>query len=84
MKMLQLAKECKKLLVFTHVSTCYVNCDRKEYCGEVIYDDNEDIEGKVRRLMAMNPAEIAQKQSKLIGNFPNTYTYTKNITEKVL
>ena len=27
-RMLDLAKECQNLLVFTHVSTCYVNCDR--------------------------------------------------------
>ena len=26
MRMLELAKGCKKLRVFTHVSTCYVNC----------------------------------------------------------
>jgi alcohol-forming fatty acyl-CoA reductase len=28
MRMLELAKECKHLDVFTHVSTCYVNCNR--------------------------------------------------------
>ena len=34
--------------------------------------------------MAMNPAEVAAKQSQLIGKFPNTYTYTKNLTEKAI
>ena len=28
MRMLELAHECKQLQVFTHVSTCYVNCNR--------------------------------------------------------
>jgi thioester reductase-like protein len=27
-RVLELAKECNKLKIFTHVSTCYVNCNR--------------------------------------------------------
>ena len=84
MRVLQLAKECKKLQVFTHVSTCYVNCDRSEYCGEVIYGKDDDVELKVQKIMEMNPAEVAQKQPELLGNFPNTYTFTKNLAEKAL
>lgn len=59
MRMLQLAKECKKIQAFTHVSTCYVNCDRNEYCGEVIYGKDDKVEEHVERIMAMNPAEVA-------------------------
>jgi len=36
--MLELAKECKMLDVFTHVSTAYVNCNRTGYIEEKIYD----------------------------------------------
>lgn len=87
MRMLELAKECEKLQVFTHVSTAYVNCDRDEYCAETIYDkggEGQDIENKVQKWMAMNPAEIASKQAEILGKFPNTYTFTKNMAEKVL
>lgn len=63
MRMLQLAKECKNLLTFTHVSTCYVNCDRDEFCGETIYTSNgthtDDVQDLVNKIMAMNPAEVA-------------------------
>ena len=39
MKMLELAQECKQLDVFTHVSTCYVNCNRPGgNIDVVIYD----------------------------------------------
>jgi fatty acyl-CoA reductase len=44
MKMLDLAKECKKLEVFTHVSTAYVNCDRKGFVAEEIYDPDVDVD----------------------------------------
>lgn len=37
-RVLELAKECKNLDVFTHVSTCYVNCDRDGYIEEEIYN----------------------------------------------
>lgn len=35
--MLELAKECKNLDVFLHVSTAYVNCDRPGMKEERIY-----------------------------------------------
>lgn len=60
MRMLELGQECEKLQVFTHVSTCYVNCDRDEFCGEVVYGSGDnDIEEQIQKIMAMNPAEIA-------------------------
>ena len=59
MKMLDLAHECKQLQVFTHVSTCYVNCNRPGgNIEEVIYDLDMDVEETVTRLMAMNPQEV--------------------------
>jgi len=54
-RMLQLAKECKRLEIFTHVSTCYVNCNRLGDIEEDIYDKDIDVELKVKTLMALNP-----------------------------
>lgn len=42
LRMYQLASECKKLQIFTHVSTCYVNCEKKGFIQEKIYDIDED------------------------------------------
>lgn len=53
--MLELAKECKRIEVFTHVSTCYVNCNRTGYIEEDIYDKDMDVDTIVAKLMAMNP-----------------------------
>jgi len=80
--MMELAKECKQLEVFTHVSTCYVNCDRAGFIEEDIYDKDMDVESRVKKLMAMNPQEVKDQELSLIGKFPNTYTFTKNLAEK--
>lgn len=34
--------------------------------------------------MAMSDEEVKQSERKLIGNFPNTYTFTKNLAEKYM
>jgi len=83
--MLELAKECKVLDIFTHVSTAYTNCNRGDgLIEEKIYDQGLDSEAKVAELMAMNPQQIADNEKQLIGSFPNTYTFTKNLAEKTL
>jgi len=38
LKMFELCLECKNLENFIHVSTTYVNCDRRGYIEEDIYD----------------------------------------------
>ena len=38
MRMLELAKECKKLEIFTHVSTAYANCNLFGNINEKVYD----------------------------------------------
>ena len=42
-RILDLAKECKNLQILTHVSTCYVNCNRTHFCKEEIYNPHEDV-----------------------------------------
>lgn len=38
----------------------------------------------VESVLQMNPKELELKEKDLIGRFPNTYTFTKNIGEKLL
>jgi fatty acyl-CoA reductase len=67
------------------VSTAYVNCDRKG--GEIyetIYEDDQDVEQIVKKIMEMDLQYVKDNEKKLIGNFPNTYTFTKNLAEKYL
>jgi nucleoside-diphosphate-sugar epimerase len=38
LRMLELARKAKRLEMFTHVSTCYANCDRSGLVKEEIYE----------------------------------------------
>ena len=65
------------------MSTCYVNCDRKGgRVDEVIYEGDKDVDDIVGGIMKMSIDEAEKNQSKIIGNFPNTYTFAKNLSEK--
>jgi len=61
-RMLELAKECKNLAVFTQISTAYVNCNKKGYIDELIYESDQDIESLVRSIMAKNVKEVKDKE----------------------
>lgn len=82
--LINIAKDCKKLEICTHVSTCYVNCNKKDgFIEEKIYEDdiNFDVEAFVKQVLSMSEKELLEKQAGLIGTFPNTYTFTKNLGE---
>jgi fatty acyl-CoA reductase len=79
--MLELAQDCRNLDVHLHVSTAYVNCYQKGYVDEKIFMRSDDITTKVDKIMAMSDQEVRDKTDQLIENFPNTYTFTKNLAE---
>ena len=54
MRMLDLAHECKNLQIFTHVSTAYVNCEKKGFIKEQIYDIDQDAEELISRVYKMS------------------------------
>lgn len=43
-----------------------------------------DLDMFVETLLQMPVEEIELKQKDIVGKFPNTYTFTKNIGEKLL
>ena len=51
-RLVTLAKECKKIITFTHVSTAYVNSNRAGYIEEKIYDlpDVDDPEKEIQSI----------------------------------
>ena len=85
LKMLDLAKQCKKLLAHVHVSTAYVNSNTEGFIEEKIYDleGNEDPEERINTILKMNPQYINENEKELIGSYPNTYTFTKSMAERV-
>ncbi|XP_006004393.1 fatty acyl-CoA reductase 1 isoform X2 [Latimeria chalumnae] len=82
-KILALAHRMKKLEVFIHVSTAYANCNRK-HIEEIIYPPPVDPKKLIDSLEWMDDSLINDITPKLIGERPNTYTYTKALAESVV
>jgi len=85
LSMIQLSKQMTKLEAFVHVSTAYCNCDRTEICEEVYPAPGNPL-GMVQlcKLMDADLLNSPEMTAKLIGNRPNTYTYTKALAESLL
>lgn len=85
-RMLELGKACKNLLTYCHVSTTYVNCNlpKGSICEEEIYNKEQPVERLVQQIMKMNPLQIQENLKSIIGDYPNTYTFTKSLFEKTL
>ncbi|XP_026282586.2 putative fatty acyl-CoA reductase CG5065 isoform X1 [Frankliniella occidentalis] len=79
-RMLQLAKQMRKLEAFVHVSTAYCNCDRSEV-REVVYPTPTDPDKLVQCVEWMDADMADHMTSKILGNRPNTYTLTKAMAE---
>ena len=84
LRMQQLAKDCKQIECFTHMSTWYVNSEKRGFIEEKIYDVNFDVEQRINYLKTLSVKEIEKQTPEIIGEFPNTYTYTKSMGERLL
>ncbi|XP_016367001.1 fatty acyl-CoA reductase 1 isoform X1 [Sinocyclocheilus rhinocerous] len=82
-KMLNLAHRMKYLDVFIHVSTAYAHCDR-ELIEEVVYPPPVDYRKLIDTLEWMDDKLVSLMTPKLLGERPNTYTYTKALAEHLI
>eukprot|EP01114_Cavostelium_apophysatum_P008017 TRINITY_DN2026_c0_g1_i1.p1 TRINITY_DN2026_c0_g1~~TRINITY_DN2026_c0_g1_i1.p1 ORF type:complete len:494 (-),score=126.94 TRINITY_DN2026_c0_g1_i1:36-1517(-) len=85
----EMSKTFKKLVVFTHISTAYVGCNSHKRSKEsqvMLRDSPADIERIVESWRRMAPHELRQIGNSVLkrNNYPNTYTYTKSLTEHLL
>lgn len=84
MKMLDLARECKKLEIFIYVSTAYSHCYQKTI-EEEFYSAPADMKAVLDAIKTDEETKEGFSESalkKLIGEHPNIYTYTKSIAEE--
>ncbi|KAJ6668447.1 hypothetical protein lerEdw1_011929 [Lerista edwardsae] len=79
-QLLVLAHQMQRLEAFIHVSTAYANCNRR-YIEEVIYPPPVDPKKLFDLVEWMDESLIQEITPKLIGDWPNTYTFTKALTE---
>lgn len=82
-RLVELCHKMMKLEALVHVSTAYCNCDREEV-NEVIYPPPYDPEKIIQCTEWMDDDLIEALTPKLIGNRPNTYTFTKALAESML
>ncbi|GLG96576.1 Putative fatty acyl-CoA reductase CG5065, partial [Gryllus bimaculatus] len=68
---------------FVYMSTAYCNCDRQEV-DEEIYNNVHDPESIIQLVTAMDDDTIDALTPKLVGERPNTYSYTKALAESLL
>ena len=86
LRLFDIAKQCRNLRAFVHVSTCYVNSNRTgAWVDEKLYDLGFDPEQALKRVEKMSVSELEKATlTGLLGDWPNTYTFTKAITEHLL
>lgn len=84
LRLFAIAQHCKRLLAFTHISTAYVNCIKKGLVEEVVYPLDFDPQQMLDTLLEKSPEEIDKLTPQLLGEYPNSYTFTKSLTEHLL
>ncbi|XP_047097438.1 putative fatty acyl-CoA reductase CG5065 isoform X1 [Schistocerca piceifrons] len=82
-RLVQLCHKMDKLEALVHVSTAYCNCDRSEV-SEMVYPPPADPEKIVECVEWMDEDLLDAITPKIIGNRPNTYTFTKALAEHML
>ncbi|XP_075988926.1 fatty acyl-CoA reductase wat-like [Anticarsia gemmatalis] len=84
---LALARECKSLIKFVHVSTAFafVTKDRiGEKLEEQFYTSPMSPETIISLAETVDESRLDAITQNLIGNWPNTYTFTKAISEELI
>ena len=75
---------CKHLASYVQISTAYVNCDKLGWIEEKIYPMAGDPLKILAEIQSIPVSQIEKRTSELLGKYPNTYTFTKNLTEQIL
>jgi len=82
-KILALCRRLNKLVSAVHVSTAYANCDRNQVL-ESIYPPPTDYQKWTGLIDWMDDSSLEKLTPSLLGERPNTYTYTKAIAEHLI
>lgn len=82
-RLLDLACACTNLKAFVHVSTTYCHCD-ETILEERVYDAPHDPRKLLDLVTWLDESLLVTLTPKLIKNSPNTYAYTKCLTEQLV
>ncbi|XP_022128112.2 fatty acyl-CoA reductase wat [Pieris rapae] len=82
-EMLLLARSCTKLRAYVHISTAYSYCTQLDI-DEKFYKSSLDGDQLIDLVENMDEAVLKDITPGLVGNYPNTYAYTKAAAEDVV
>ncbi|CAG9854647.1 unnamed protein product [Phyllotreta striolata] len=81
--MLDLAKECKKLKIFSHLSTAYCHLHER-VLYEKVYPPPADPYHVIKTIEWLNEEIVDTITPKILGDIPNTYAFTKALGEALV
>ncbi|XP_049883821.1 putative fatty acyl-CoA reductase CG5065 [Pectinophora gossypiella] len=81
--MLELAKECKNLLLFIHISTAYCHLHEK-LLEEKPYPPPANPHQIIQAMEWMDEETVAALTPKLLSKLPNSYAFTKALGEALV
>ncbi|XP_048487959.1 fatty acyl-CoA reductase wat-like [Plutella xylostella] len=79
-EMIELAKNTKNLRAFVHVSTAFTNCKKIEVF-EKFYPSPVPAQTIIEFVETVDESRLDAITPKLLGDFPNTYSFSKAIAE---
>ncbi|XP_067213848.1 putative fatty acyl-CoA reductase CG5065 [Linepithema humile] len=79
-QMIELAKEMKHLVLFVHISTAYCHLEEK-VLGEKTYPPPADPHQIIKCVEWMDDNVVEAMTDKILGKLPNTYAFTKALSE---
>ncbi|KAJ8965743.1 hypothetical protein NQ314_003921 [Rhamnusium bicolor] len=79
-RLVELCKRMDNLVSLVHVSTAYCNCDRSEV-KEMVYPPPIGPDQVTSLVDTLDEDLVDSLTTKLVGNRPNTYTFTKALAE---
>eukprot|EP01129_Flabellula_baltica_P006309 TRINITY_DN234_c0_g1_i1.p1 TRINITY_DN234_c0_g1~~TRINITY_DN234_c0_g1_i1.p1 ORF type:complete len:464 (-),score=64.51 TRINITY_DN234_c0_g1_i1:37-1428(-) len=86
LEVLTLARNCINLNAIVHVSTAYVNSIRfnLDQIKEKVYPLDFDPYEMIDHIMNSSDEDLAKATNRIIGDHPNTYTFSKAIAEHII
>ncbi|KAJ8933768.1 hypothetical protein NQ314_013802 [Rhamnusium bicolor] len=80
---LRLCRQMKKLRAVLHVSTAFSNCDKKTI-DETFYEPPISGEKLITLVDCLDDEKLDAFTQTLLGEFPNTYAFTKCVAEDIV
>ncbi|EGC36799.1 hypothetical protein DICPUDRAFT_54421 [Dictyostelium purpureum] len=84
LNMLDLSRKLRNIKAYVHCSTAYVNSNREGWLDEELPVLDFNPEEMVDLIMKQDIQTLERITPNLLGAYPNTYTFTKAITERIL